>query len=878
MKRTKLNIQIEKTFAVILLSGTILLSACSESKDSQNISKSDAYLKQGESSLQMNQFKAAFSAANDAIKVDSARIDGYLLLAEIYQQSGQPLQSVKSLEAFTGIKNSEYYFSLLAAYQKSGKLISAQNLINGQTKTLQEQPQRLQLAQAQQLLYSQKLEQAKSAFEDLLKIENYKIESMLGLAKIEASLNNDKTALNMLDDIIKLDSKNTESLLIKSMIYIKSGDLENAEKSLSEALTKLPTTDVFTTQRVQIIQSLAEVLTRQGHSTEAMIYSQILNDEFPAAESLSLQYNRALKLFENKQFSSAKKILLEILDNNPGDKKSATLLGIIFYQEGNPKSAEQYLENVVDPETSPLKLTQLYIATQLQQKKSDDVLALLDLVPEANRNIDTWVLYANAAIQQKEFSKAKMAIDTAKSLSPQSFRIALTEILYYNSLAEPELALQSASALLAAHPENQKAQLSYLQQLLILNKITEADDYIARLKENYSQNTDSQLIVANYYIYQQKPDQAKQIIEQILAKEPSNQQALYSLVKVNGMQQNWSLVLTNYQNIITFYPSEITAYQGVVRSLMKLQQDPLKAAEHMPSNYEMSVLALTLANLTLQQNRLELAAAYAKDAGNELPQKYQASLDRLLLQLDLANASIAFKENDDLKAKKIVLSALEKAPKDIPLLSLLTRIEIRSKEYEQAKKISEQIGRLLPDSSLSTRLAADIFNAQGKPQQAINLLTSYWQNTKDEEVATQLYLQLRDDNLEEALTFLDNWQKTLPESRIAMRYKAIALQNTGNKEQALILYEAQLKKTPNDVISLNNAAWLYFEQGNPIAISLAQKAYQLMPNNGAVLDTYGWILYKNGELQQGKELIEKAVLLSPDDNDIKAHLLEINNK
>jgi predicted Zn-dependent protease len=880
MKLKMCDLQIDKVLTISMLVATVFLSACGEAKEAQKSTNKDAYLAQGQSYLDAYQFKAAFRAANDAIKIDPSSIDGYLIIAKINQESGQPLESVKLLESFTGIKNIEYYFALLDAYQQSGKVVSAQSLIEQQAEILQNKPQRLQFVKAQQLLFSNNLQEAKIAFTESLKNPDYKIDSMLALAKIEAVSDNHTAALNRLDEIIKSDPKNTEAFFLKSMIYIKTGELDNAEKSLSEALAVLPTSDIFTSERIQIIQSLANVLTQQGRVSEALIYKRILSEEFPGAESVSMQYTRALEIFENQQFSTAKELLLEILDNNPGHKKSATLLALIFYNEGNPESAEKYLAGFIDPEISPIKLTELYMATQLQQNKAEEVLNLLKNIPEKRRNVDTWVLYANAAIQQKEFTKAKMALDKAKLLAPQSIRLALTESFYYNSLPEPqaEKALASIYVVLSAHPENNQLQMLYLRQLLTFKKFTEADKYVADLKSTYSENTETQLIVANYFIYQKKSGEARQIIEKILALENNHLQALYNLVKINQIEKNWPATLDNYKQIISYYPAEITPYNGIVSSLIEQQKDPLKAAHYLPKNYEASLLALTLANLTLQQNKLDLATDYAKEAENELPQKYQASLNELTLRLNLLKASKAFAENDYSKAKEILIAALKQEPENITLLSLLTDIEIRLAQYIEAEKTTDNIAKISPKSSLATRLYAGIFVAQEKPQQAINLLTAYWKKTKDEQLAEQLYLLFGNNNSEKAATFLSEWQQEFPKSLTAIRYQAIDLQNNGKKEQALQVYEAQLKQTPNDVVSLNNSAWLYFEQGNPIAISLAEKAYKLMPDNAAILDTYGWILYKNGERQQGKKLIEKAMLLSPDEPEIESHLQEINNQ
>ncbi|MDB4576388.1 tetratricopeptide repeat protein, partial [bacterium] len=59
--------------------------------------------------------------------------------------------------------------------------------------------------------------------------------------------------------------------------------------------------------------------------------------------------------------------------------------------------------------------------------------------------------------------------------------------------------------------------------------------------------------------------------------------------------------------------------------------------------------------------------------------------------------------------------------------------------------------------------------------------------------------------------------------------------------------------------------------------SVAAKAYQLAPDTAAVADTYGWILYQNGEREQAIELLERAVELDSSNAEIAAHLNEAKN-
>jgi len=878
MKLIELNIQIKNLFTAILLSGVILVAGCNESADLQSSTDPNIYIQQSKAFLDGHQFKSAFNAATEGINADPKRLDSYLILASIHLQSGHPKDSIKVLEAFTGSKNAEYYFALLDAYQMSNKLISAQQLIEQQQQLLSTQAQRLQLSVAQQLLHTDELEQAKTTFSQLLEDPDYKIEGMLGLAKIEVVSDNEINAINIIDSIIDIDPKNTDALFLKSLIYINMDELTNAEEALSQTLASLPNADIFTVQRIKIFQSLAHVLTQQGRLSEAKIYTRILSDEFPMSESLSLQYTQALNLFQNEEFSAAKEILLEILDGSPGHKKSAALLGLILYNEGNPGNAEKYLIDVVDPEVSPTKLTELYVKTLLQQNKYDNVLDLLKYIPETSRDTDTWILYISAAIQQKEFSKAKEGLDKAMSLNPKSERVALLAFLYYSNLPEPQpkMALQTLSSSLTFNPESPKLQTLYIRQLLTLNKTTEVDNYVTSLEETYSKNTNTQLIIASYYMYQQRLHKAIPIIENILVSEKDNIQALYTLAKINNINKNWQLSLNNYNDIIKFYPTEITAYKGAILSLMKLKKDPLKTADFLPENYNASVLALTLAHLSLQQNRLDLADNYAKEANNELPKKYQVNLDELTVQIALLKGRTAFIEKDYLKAREIVTSTTKHYVNNVRLLSLLTHIEIASGQYNEAQSLAEQINQLLPNNSLATLLNSQILNAKGEKNKAIKLLHSYWNKVKDRSVAEQLYLQLKTNNSEKAFTFLDEWQNEFPDSLIPTRYKAIYLQEQGENKQAIAIYNAILQKAPNEIISLNNTAWLSFEAGIPQALSFAERAYKLKPNNAAILDTYGWILFHHGDKNRGKALIQQASKLLPNDKNIQQHLDEVS--
>jgi tetratricopeptide (TPR) repeat protein len=100
-------------------------------------------------------------------------------------------------------------------------------------------------------------------------------------------------------------------------------------------------------------------------------------------------------------------------------------------------------------------------------------------------------------------------------------------------------------------------------------------------------------------------------------------------------------------------------------------------------------------------------------------------------------------------------------------------------------------------------------------------------------------------------------------------------QQNNQTEDATETYEQLIEVSPKNVVALNNLAWLYHEQNDGRATALARKAYELSPDNAAIADTYGWILFKSGQTEKSLPILEKAHELQPDSREIAMHLIEI---
>jgi predicted Zn-dependent protease len=85
----------------------------------------------------------------------------------------------------------------------------------------------------------------------------------------------------------------------------------------------------------------------------------------------------------------------------------------------------------------------------------------------------------------------------------------------------------------------------------------------------------------------------------------------------------------------------------------------------------------------------------------------------------------------------------------------------------------------------------------------------------------------------------------------------------GKNDRAIEQFEAVRSARPNDVLALNNLAWLYSRTGDARALTYGEKAHELAPQSPDVNDTLGWILVERGEVDRGLRLLKEAAAAAP---------------
>jgi len=125
-----------------------------------------------------------------------------------------------------------------------------------------------------------------------------------------------------------------------------------------------------------------------------------------------------------------------------------------------------------------------------------------------------------------------------------------------------------------------------------------------------------------------------------------------------------------------------------------------------------------------------------------------------------------------------------------------------------------------------------------------------------------------------AVFMLQDWLEKNPEDGASWTTLGMMLQQMGRQEAALEAYESARKYVGGNPVVLNNMAWLYLERDLERAAEYAKKAYDIAPERAEIVDTYGWVMFKQGAHRQALNILQQAGVIAPRKPEMGLHVAE----
>ncbi len=202
------------------------------------------------------------------------------------------------------------------------------------------------------------------------------------------------------------------------------------------------------------------------------------------------------------------------------------------------------------------------------------------------------------------------------------------------------------------------------------------------------------------------------------------------------------------------------------------------------------------------------------------------------------------------EAALAILAAVPDRDTLAPLVRLRrASLQDRMGRTDEAIETLRQLARDIPTSGVPDRHLGDIYRSKSNFRDAI---TAY-----DQAIARIPTVTAAD------------W--------IVFYHRGVALERDGQWERAEADFEHSLRLAPDQPYALNYLAYSWTERGQNLerAKSMLEKALRARPNDGAITDSLGWVMFRMGNMTEAVRLLERAIELEPDDPTINSHLGDV---
>jgi tetratricopeptide (TPR) repeat protein len=178
--------------------------------------------------------------------------------------------------------------------------------------------------------------------------------------------------------------------------------------------------------------------------------------------------------------------------------------------------------------------------------------------------------------------------------------------------------------------------------------------------------------------------------------------------------------------------------------------------------------------------------------------------------------------------------------------------------------------------------SAVLLDKAGQSEQAHALAAQLQQDYADDpeslrtayELDAQMYAQ--DGNHAEAINAYNRGLAELPDDPVLIYDRGIEEANAGNTDAALGDFRKVLAQNPDNVEAMNALGFTLADTDRdlPEATQLLRKALAAKPDAAAIMDSWGWLQYRLGNLGQAETYLQRA-WGQQQDPDIGVHLGEV---
>ncbi|MEI8236065.1 MAG: tetratricopeptide repeat protein [Methylococcaceae bacterium] len=447
---------------------------------------------------------------------------------------------------------------------------------------------------------------------------------------------------------------------------------------------------------------------------------------------------------------------------------------------------------------------------------------------------------AKLALQIKDSRKTNDAVSMWINQEPKNVTARKLAALTALRGHDKNIAIKQLNALLAAEPDNFENALLELSSIL---QKEGKEKFIYDALESLSTKTSSNKAVI-YFVQSLLSMQMK-----------NNAQAENKVKQTLQLQPDWEHPLL-IQAQLAFMANDFNRVKSLLTAAV------LKHPNNVPFK---KLLAQTL----IKTSDYESAAGLYESLINQNPKEGDNYIALALINLEL---------NKDENAQTILKTLSEQSQWESAANFYLGKIEEKHNNAVAAVVLFDKV----TDQQLSLEAAISSINLLVKERQfeqvdsRLSVLLQKYPQQKLRFVLMQASLYSQQNQQEKSFNLLSEMLEEFPDEKDVLYTRALVAEHLGKMEVLETDLKKIIAKYPDDVDALNALGYKLLDDSRRYreAEKYLQHAIKLRPSEPAIMDSYGWLLFKIGKYPQALNYLQSAYE-KQNSGEIAAHLCEV---
>jgi len=710
--------------------------------------------------------------------------------------------------------------------------------------------------------------------------------------------NYDKAKVDI-KNVLQINPNNAEAYYLMALVEEREQNWQPMFGNLSKAVELVPA-------HLEANIKLGQMYIMSGEMEKAKEQADMVFGLAPEDPGV-LGLMAALK-FREENREQAEKYALQALKADPGREYALSVL-VALYLEERAQDLLPFIEQgrSANPGSLSIRLQKIQALKALE--KQDEVVAeyqqLIELYPE---DLSFLGALAEYYVAKERLAEAEELLRAQVKSEPDSIerKMLLARFLLMNQ--SPEAAVAELETMLKQDPENMELRNALGGQLAAMGETDRAEAVFKQtfefdLKGDGAQTARNQL--AQLGLSRKDYEQAKRWNAEALEIEPENPEALTTRARLNMIDGDYAAAIPDLRLALRASPESVPTLL-----LLSEAQQRERAINLALDNYR-AVLRLQPDNL------IALYQSAAILAGQENYTEAEANIERILAAqpgnvpaINLLVEILSRQQRWD--DAQLLVDRLAADEKTAGMSDMMTAVlELRQGNHDRAIELAK--GALAQDEQLTTAVtvAAQAYASKGDLEGGISFvkghLAAHPENGEVYDILAQLYVANK--QYKEAIAAYEKAIELAPQRVQSYIGLANLHHSTGSPEAIIGLYERGIAANPENGMLKSELAVQYQLAGdNEKALALLEEAYALDPKseivrnnmagllidyfptelnlrraqeltsgfeesgNPALIDTLGWLQYKQGNIPQAINLLVAAQKAGGEGPDYWYHL------